>query len=275
MYIAIDIGGSHIRTATSINISNPRIDSVHRFETQNNYDRDIQQIVQHIHSLAGNEQIEGIGCCFAGPISAAKDTILASPNLSDWIGKSFLQDLKSAFACRVELENDAACAALGEATYGLGKGRDFLFLIWGTGFGGAAVRHVQERIEVEPMEPGHSIVIWENGRECGCGQTGCLEAYVGGSNIAKYFGKPARDLTEVEWDLTYGHLAHGIIDTITIRHTSLVVFGGGIAIHQRRRFSKIEEIVRSRIKIYSAPTIQVTNFGDDVGLLGGFALLTQ
>ena len=275
MYIAIDIGGTNVRITSSKSIEQPFLGDSRRFGVRNDYGEVLRLIVQGISDLAGNQPIMGIGCCFAGTLNQSKDTILAAPNISDWVGRPLAQDLKSEFHCKVVMENDAACAALGEAVYGLGKERDFLFLIWGTGVGGAAVTHTASGIQVEPMEPGHSILVWENGRQCGCGQTGCAETYLGGANVEKYLGKTTAALTDEEWTPLQEYMAHTIINALTMQFKPLIVFGGGVAINQWTRLARVEDMVRSRIKIYPAPSIRVTRYGDDAGLLGCLALLAR
>lgn len=274
MYIAIDIGGTNIRVGGSPSVENPVIGDLRKFDIRNDYVQDLDMIIQQVKSLAGRS-VDGIGCCFAGPLNEAKDSILASPNLSSWIGKPFVDDLKKAFHCSVMLENDAACAALGEATYGYGAGKSFLFLIWGTGFGGAAVKRTDDITKIQAMEPGHIILGWDSDRECGCGQLGCAEAYLGGANILKYLGKPANELTEVEWETLDEYMAHAIINILAVRFEPLIIFGGGIAINQRERLPRIAKLVEQRIRIFPPPAIHVTDLGDDTGLLGCFALLNM
>lgn len=275
MYFAVDIGGTNIRIALAQSLDTPTFTAITKFQVENDYSRDMQVIARAIHDMRQGQPIHGIGCCFAGPISTAKDIILGSPNVPDWIGKPFVHDLSRAFSCDVLLENDAACAALGEATYGQGRNRDFLFLIWGTGFGGTVVTQTEDGIQVRPMEAGHTILDWNSTRICGCGQAGCAEAYLGGVNIRKYLGKSAEILTEEEWEAVYGQMAHAIINVLATNYKPLIIFGGGIACHQKDRFAHIENTLQQRFKIYPMPTLQITEHDDNIGLLGCLALFAR
>lgn len=276
MYIAIDIGGTNIRVATAETLGTPSFAEIRKFQVENDYDRDLMLIARSVRDMVRRRPIDGIGCCFAGPISEERTAILGSPNIPDWIGKPFVNDLSHEFGCEVLLENDAACAALGEAVYGQGKKRDFLFLIWGTGFGGTSVTQTGDDIELRPMEAGHTILEWNSERICGCGQVGCAEAYLGGVNIQKYGGKSAEDLTEKEWEPIYEHMAHAVINVLATNYKPFIIFGGGIAVNQKHRLANnIEQVLRQRIKIFPAPTLLITEHADSIGLLGCLALFSR
>lgn len=275
MDVAIDVGGTNVRIAASPSAAQPNLEDISKFSVTNDYTRDIEALIRKIEDLTCGASISGIGCCFPGPINEAQTSIAAAPNLSDWVGRPLVDDLRKAFNCRVELENDAACAALGEAVYGAGKSQDFVFLIWGTGFGGAAVIQTSSGVKVQPMEPGHIILEWEHGRLCGCGQTGCAEAHLGGANIARYLGKTANALSAEEWLPLEEMMAHALMTIVAVRPVPLIVFGGGVAINQRDRIAAIGNVVRRRLRIFPPPIIQITDHGDNTGLIGGFALLTR
>jgi glucokinase len=85
------------------------------------------------------------------------------------------------------LRNDVQIAALGEATFGAGKGvADFLCVFVGTGVGGALVHNgaLVSGATGTAGEIGH-LVIDANGRLCGCGGRGHLEAYASRTAITK------------------------------------------------------------------------------------------
>ncbi|MDX8407462.1 MAG: ROK family protein, partial [Mariprofundaceae bacterium] len=88
----------------------------------------------------------------------------------------------------VAAQNDALCAALGEARFGVGLGRNNLMHITlGTGVGGGLILHKHPYTGENgmAMEFGHLRVDYDDAaRTCGCGGSGCVEAYASASAIA-------------------------------------------------------------------------------------------
>ena len=88
----------------------------------------------------------------------------------------------------VILTNDANAAALGEMTYGAAKGmKNFIMITLGTGVGSGIVIDGKVLYGHDGFagELGHTRIIRNNGRLCGCGRTGCLEAYCSAIGVAK------------------------------------------------------------------------------------------
>lgn len=88
----------------------------------------------------------------------------------------------------VAVTNDANAAALGEMTYGAAKGmKDFIMITLGTGVGSGIVVNGQlvYGSDGNAGELGHLTVKRNNGRTCGCGRTGCLEAYCSATGVAR------------------------------------------------------------------------------------------
>ena len=77
------------------------------------------------------------------------------------------------------VDNDVNVGVLGEFVYGAGKGsRHMVGIFVGTGIGGGVIldgkMHYGGRGAAG--EVGHMVVVPE-GRVCGCGKKGCVEAY--------------------------------------------------------------------------------------------------
>ena len=88
----------------------------------------------------------------------------------------------------VSLTNDANAAAVGEMTYGAAKGmKDFIMITLGTGVGSGIVINGQVVYGHDGFagELGHTCAVRHNGRQCGCGKTGCLEAYCSAIGVAR------------------------------------------------------------------------------------------
>ncbi len=139
-----------------------------------------------IGQVGGKEKIKGIGVgapngnYFSGSIEFA-------PNLP-WKGKIPLADMiEERMGIPVALTNDANAAAIGEMTYGAARGmKDFIVITLGTGVGSGIVVGGQLVYGHDGFagELGHMIVR-RNGRMCGCGRQGCLEAYTSATGVAR------------------------------------------------------------------------------------------
>jgi glucokinase len=87
----------------------------------------------------------------------------------------------------VKVTNDANAAALGELIYGGGKGmKDFVLITLGTGLGSGLIVNGDLVYGADGFagEIGHTIVI-PDGRACGCGIPGHLEAYCSATGMKR------------------------------------------------------------------------------------------
>jgi glucokinase len=110
-----------------------------------------------------------------------------APNLN-WKGMiPFVELFKAHFDIPIVLTNDANAAALGEMMYGGARNMtDFIVITLGTGLGSGIVVNGKVVYGHDGFagEMGHVNVV-ENGRQCGCGRKGCLEAYVSATGIVR------------------------------------------------------------------------------------------
>ncbi|MGL5317245.1 MAG: ROK family protein [Bacteroidales bacterium] len=148
-----------------------------------------------IHEVGGVDKIKGIGIG-APNGNFFNGTIEFAPNLP-WKGVIHLAKMVSEkVGVPVSLTNDANAAAIGEMTYGAARGmKDFIMITLGTGVGSGIVANGQMILGHDSFagELGHVIVRRGNGRLCGCGRTGCLEAYTSATGVAR----TAREFLEI------------------------------------------------------------------------------
>ena len=88
----------------------------------------------------------------------------------------------------VTITNDANAAAMGEMTFGVARGmKDFIMITLGTGLGSGIVVGGSLLYGSDGFagELGHTCAVPENGRLCGCGHHGCLEAYVSSKGVVR------------------------------------------------------------------------------------------
>ncbi|MFZ6037789.1 ROK family protein [Seramator thermalis] len=200
--VGIDVGG----TNTVVGIVDKRgqilkggsIKTAKHVNVENYLDELTELINDLISETTTKDQIKGIGAgtpngnYFTGSIEFA-------PNLP-WKGViPFAQMLEDRTGIPVALTNDANAAAIGEMTYGAARGmKDFIVITLGTGVGSGIVVNGQLVYGHDGFagELGHVIMRRNNGRLCGCGRTGCLEAYASATGVAR----TAREYLEIRPD---------------------------------------------------------------------------
>jgi glucokinase len=185
--LGIDIGGT--------NISAGLVDSTGRILHRKSIPAQAHQggitllrrVVKLADTLIKNRTVQGIGACMPGQIDPDKGMPLApTPNIPGWARLPVKKAL-SVFGVPVYIENDANTAALGEQSFGIGRGsRNLLFLTLGTGIGGGII--VDGKIYRGSFcyagEVGH-VVVQKDGIKCGCGNYGCLETVASGTGVAR------------------------------------------------------------------------------------------
>lgn len=125
-------------------------------------------------------------------------TIEYASNLN-WRGIIPLVDLiKHYYNIPVVLSNDANAAALGEMMFGGAENmKDFIVITLGTGLGSGIVvnGNVVYGHDGFAGELGHIIAV-DNGRQCACGNKGCLETYVSATGIKRTVFELLADCTD-------------------------------------------------------------------------------
>ncbi len=197
--IGVDIGGQTSKLGIVDARGNVVAQSTIRTDTHEDVNLYVKDLGAAIRTLA--EQVEGgLGAIRGVGMGAPngnyyRGTIEFAPNLR-WKGVIPLADLVSAeIGLPVKLTNDANAAAVGEMTYGAARGmKNFIMITLGTGVGSGIVvgGYVLYGHDGFAGELGHTIQVRNNGRLCGCGRTGCLEAYASAIGVAR----TARELLE-------------------------------------------------------------------------------
>lgn len=198
--IGLDLGGTN--SVFGIVDSRGDIKATTSIKTQG-YDKVDDYVDASIEALQLIiDQVGGIDMIKAMGIGAPNGnfyngTIEFAPNLS-W-GHNGIVPLAKLFSDKlgipVALTNDANAAAIGEMTYGAARGmKNFIVITLGTGVGSGIVVNGQLVYGSDGFagELGHVVVRRENGRSCGCGRFGCLEAYCSATGVAR----TARELLE-------------------------------------------------------------------------------
>lgn len=231
---------------------------------------------------------------------------LADPEKGLWIEAAFsgIRDLpirallEAHYGLPAAIDNDGQACALAEQVFGCCKDvGDFLYLTVSNGVGGAVVLNGKPYggSRLGAGELGHCMVA-ENGRRCGCGNFGCLEAHAAGPGIsqnylelgglpeaggsapsAKEIARRAREgeraaLDTFEQEGVY--LGKAISWAVNLLNPAKVVLGGGVCL----AFDLFEHTMRETVSrhIYRTANaglvIMPTPLGYDGGLYAAAAL---
>ena len=190
--MGVDIGGTN--TVFGIVDARGQVVASGSIKTQKHTDFDsyVSELHDEMERLIkandAEDQIQGIGI---GAPNANYYTgeIQNPPNLPWGDVIPLAEKVSKAFGgIPVAITNDANAAALGEMTYGVARGlKDFIMITLGTGVGSGIVINGQLVYGHDGFagELGHLVVKKNNGRVCGCGRTGCLEAYCSATGVAR------------------------------------------------------------------------------------------
>src|SRR3989344_6786626 len=113
MFLSIDIGGTHIRFATSID--GKKISYKEKFHTPQKDDDGIDLIEETIERMTEGKIPKVIAVCAASPIDYEKGVMANPPNLPGWKGHLLRKELELRLKTKILLDNDATFAAVAEA----------------------------------------------------------------------------------------------------------------------------------------------------------------
>jgi len=161
------------------------------FPTPNTYEKLLDALAEHARRLAPDRGEKAsalaLGLSIPGLIDRRRQQVLLSANLHLLDSRFPADDLRQRTGVPVALfhETDALC--LGERAWGQARGMDDVVLIDATGGLGMAVMLGGQLMAGHhglAGEIGH-ITVEPRGSKCGCGNRGCLEAYVSGPALVR------------------------------------------------------------------------------------------
>lgn len=272
MILLLDVGGTKTRLAISEDgetFSSPLI-----VPTVIDGEEGIADLMRRARELAGEKKLSAVAGGFAGTFDRGRTQLLHAGNIIGWVNIPLAQRLESALGCPVRLENDADLAALGEATYGAGKGADIVaYITVSTGVGGARVVKGVLDPGVFGFEPGYQIV--DASGSCQKCKKNHLQAHISGRAIADHYGKPAEEINDPAiWSDIAKTLAYGLCNSIVHWSPDVVVLGGSVM--QRISIEDTETHLKEILTVYSElPKLTRASLGDTAGLWGALALSRQ
>jgi len=268
MKILADIGGTKTRMAGTRDLmafSEPVI-----FDTLKNYDAAVASFVETAKRIANGESIDQVQIGVRGRVLHERGTIMDSL-LSDWSERLLAHDIATSLSAHVELENDVAQVALGEAHFGAGQGVGILaYITVSTGVNGSRI--VDGKID--RSRQGFEI----GGQYLNIEPTITFEEMVSGSTVSKQFKMHPKELGKDNplWNELATLCAYGVHNTILHWSPDKVVLGGSMFNDIGIPVPKVAEEVKMMMKKFSeVPEIAHATLGDWGGLWGAMALLRQ
>lgn len=250
-----------------------------------------------LHKNAPGESVcVGVGASYCGMIRPEDGTVRFGPDMG-WVDQAFGAELgrRLGLGLPVVVGNEGHLGALAELERGAGVGfRNLVYLHGDVGVGGGIIvgGTLLDGDAGYGCELGHMLVNPYDGRPCGCGSAGCLEAEAGERALLDAAGWPPElfgreqvgavvaaaqrgDASSNTALRTVGDwLGIGVVNLINLFNPGIVVFGGmlrdmypGVVAHVRDRIARnVLPVSRERVRLCTSV------LGDDATLVGAAEL---
>ncbi len=304
-YIGIDLGGTNI--AGGIVDETGRIILSDSVPTPHDCSSDeiMESIVKLAEELVNRSDVEktdisGIGVGCPGTVDNENGIITYCVNIPMRKVRA-AEYIESRLGIRVNLENDANAAALGEYYVNGNGAKSYIFITLGTGIGGGAVLDgkIYRGFNGVGIEAGHMTLV-HNGEKCTCGKRGCWERYGSvtaliNQTVSAMKANPSSRMSEIAEkygevngrvafeaagmgdkaaqavvDRYIEYVADGITGIINIFEPELLVIGGGISKEGKRLLDPVREYVhKNEFNRYMSKTrIETASLANDAGIIG-------
>ncbi|MBE6791753.1 MAG: ROK family protein [Ruminococcaceae bacterium] len=268
----------------------------------------VKEAMSQIHIT--NDDIISVGVGTPGSVNKSEELIEFANNLGFDNVPAYKLLRERIGITKVYFDNDANCAALGEAVAGCGKGvKDFIMITLGTGVGSGIIVNgkLVTGVNYAAGEMGHTVLVYD-GLQCNCGRRGCWEKYssatalisqtkeamrknynslmwdIVGNDITKVNGRTAFDAMR-KGDAAaqavvnnYVHmLSCGIGNIINIFQPDMVCVGGGVGNEKENLLGPVRKLLKSEVySIHAKKQTQLVaaELGNDAGIIGA-ALLNE
>ncbi|MCL1865596.1 MAG: ROK family protein [Spirochaetes bacterium] len=280
MFVGIDIGGTNIKSVLADESGKilHTCDAV-TAKTPKLINEEIVSLIDKLtlDACVDKGEIEAVGIGAAGSIDRKRGVVISSPNISCWKSYPLVARLEKILSIKVFLENDATVACAGFWFKDRKKNyKTFVMVTLGTGIGGGAV--IDGRLFTgqngSSLEIGH-MTVDVNGKECNCGNRGCLEKYASATALVDYakahlkeykdsslFKRIKHDrltakmiyeealqkdeLAIKSFEYISFYLGAGIANIINIFNPEAVIIGGGLSNAHKLIIPAVKKIVSDR-----------------------------
>ena len=312
--IGIDVGGTNVKIALvdksgKIIYSNsvPTYAKMGYEYTVNNIKQAIKDLMKETNTTA--KDIDGIGFDFPGQVDCKTGVVKLAPNIPGWVNVPIAQMIEEEFHIPTRIDNDVRCAALGEMKFGAGQGcENFVCITVGTGIGSGLVVNGQlvRGASNAAGEIGHIKLQMKDGLICGCGDTGCLEAYASGPSIVAMAqdyikgGKSTkfREMAAAEggeitpymvakaaeagdpvakriFAIVGEYIGIGLTSVINLLNPEKVIIGGGVAEAGDLLLDPIRKTIKERAMVVAGSAVEIVpaQLGNSAGVIGASMLI--
>lgn len=311
--IGIDLGGTNIVASVvddDYNIIGTSKTPTNSPRSADEIFDDIADVCEEAVKSAGltMEDIESVGMGTPGTVN--QDGIIEFANnlaFNNVPARTMLAKRINKPEEKVFIENDANCAALGEAYAGCGNGaKDFVAVTLGTGVGSGVIigGKIVNGVNYAGGECGHMVIVVD-GEQCSCGRKGCWEAYASATalirqtkkameeypdslmhKLAKEEGKVSGrtafdamrlgDIAGIKVVDDYiKYVACGLINIVNALQPEIICIGGGICNEGETLMKPLRRFVQSeRYSIHSKIQTKIVKaeLGNDAGVIGAALL---
>ena len=300
-YIGIDLGGTNIAVGVCDDIGN----ILHRTSAKTNAAQPVEELVSDIadtvfsllkaHSLTMSD-IAAVGMGTPSCIDP-KSGLLVNANNLGWRNVPLYDEMKKHFDVPVFIQNDAACAVLGEMRSGAAKGcENVLMVTLGTGVGGGIILggRLWNGCDNMGVEIGHTKLVY-GGLKCSCGQRGCLEQYASATALIRQYNETtngsvssAKEIFDraesgeetalAVIDSFADYLAAGLSSLIAVFRPEIILIGGGLCVQEKLLLKPLESKLMDctfAAKEIGIPRVCAAKLGNDAGMIGAAMLCRQ
>jgi glucokinase len=278
--LAVDIGGTKL--AAGLVDEAGTVLAHHRTPTEATADPDV--LFGHLEGLVATVLAEagptgppvvcGVGS--GGPMTRGGRAV--SPvNIPAWRDFPLRSRLEAVTGLPVIVDNDAKALALGEAWVGAATGEpDFIAMVVSTGVGGGIVLdgRLLDGADGNAGHIGH-VIVEPEGRRCGCGGRGCLEAEASGTAIAATTGRPAAEAGPEVVARTGTLVGRAVASVAHLLDLRLALVAGSVALGYGEPFfaaAQRELDERARLAFARGAVIRPAGLGADGPLIGAAAV---
>jgi glucokinase len=189
--VGVDLGGTNLRIAAVSEQGELLEKAVTETKLTLGRDAVMAEMAAAVRELSAKfgkwRRFLGVGVGVPGIIDQRTGMLRESPNLPGWNDYPVREEIERRLASAVFLENDANCAALGEAWLGAARHAAHMCMITlGTGIGGGLIcdGRVWQGMTGMAGEIGH-INVDPDGPKCGCGSYGCVEQFASATAVLR------------------------------------------------------------------------------------------
>ncbi|MCD6520890.1 MAG: ROK family protein [Anaerolineae bacterium] len=194
LVVGVDVGGTSLFAAV-VDTCNGKVlgKAKRKTKAEQGANGVVRRIVKTIRESIQEADLDiknlrGIGVGVPGPLDPEKGVVFRCVNLGEsWTNFPLVEALQEYLPLPVVIENDVNAGAVGEHTYGAGRGsRDMLAIFVGTGIGGGLIidGKLYPGVRHSAAEVGHMVIL-ADGPLCSCGARGHAEALASRSAIER------------------------------------------------------------------------------------------